>query len=137
MFCLFHLAKEDHAGGVVALGGIAFEFDVEGGAGFKLVKGEAVGDGLLAGLYGLVGLHFGHQFLALPEFHSTQADGVIATGGDNSEFIGTVAGNLARYLKAPVGRLGLYTQGFPTEHVLSIGLVGRIVGGEVEVCRKL
>ena len=54
MSCLFHLAQEDHAGGVVTIGGIAFEFDVEGGAGFKLVKGETVGDGLLAGLYGLV-----------------------------------------------------------------------------------
>ena len=132
MSLLFHLAQENHAGGVVALGGIAFEFDVEGGAGFKLVKCEAVGDRLLAGLYGLVCLGFGHQFLTLPEFHGAQADGVVATGGDDGEFVGAVAGNLARHLKAPVGRLGLYTQGFPTEYVLAIGLVGRIVGCKAE-----
>ena len=63
---LFHLAQEDHAGGVVALGGVAFQFDVEGSACLEGIQSEAVGDGLLAGLNGIVGLDLRHQFVALP-----------------------------------------------------------------------
>ena len=63
---LFHLAQEDHAGGIVALGGVAFQFDVEGSACLEGIQSEAVGDGLLAGLDGIIGLDLRHQFVALP-----------------------------------------------------------------------
>ena len=63
---LLHLAQEDDAGGIVALGGVAFQFNVEGSASLEGIQSEAVSDGLLAGLNGIISLDLRHQFVALP-----------------------------------------------------------------------
>ena len=105
---------------------------MEWSASLEGIQGETVCDWLLAGFNGIVGLDLCHQFVAFPEFHCTQADRVIATGGDDGEFVGAVSRNLSSYLEAPVGEFGLDAQRFPVKYMLAIGLICRVVGGEVE-----
>ena len=72
---LVNLSQENHAGGVVAVGGGCFQFDVEGCSGLEGIQCETVSGRLVTGLDCLVGRDFRHQFLAFPQLQRAKQFG--------------------------------------------------------------